>query len=1147
MISIVIIPDLLKRDTRDYQKKPYRIGSPASEYMDKRYQNEEWRFISSRCGRFEHTDLTNAIPEDGEEITVVKVIEAEAIVGALIAAGWYAWAAYAVVYGGMLALSIGLSMAISAMMAPSIPTHGRDGTMKDSPTYGWGGTQNTANAGIPLGIVYGKNVIGGNFINTYVESVKYKNYLNVLIALGEGKVYSVGGITADTDDADIDVIGDKIKVNGNPINNYRDAKVYVRLGSDVQDPIPIFPDLHDVQDHNIHLLRNVRHTFTTRNSDVNDIGLRLYYPQVGTMDSDTGELTVENDPPIVYWRYRIHSDPDVPGSWSGWNGVALVGKKSRSGLWQSIRISDSVFMGSLLPANQYDITIYKASANSSSTRITEIYLESLDEIKSYSLSYPNTALIGIRLLATDEISGSLDSVMTEVEGLEIDTYPVDDTPVHEYSNNPAWCTLDLMTNKRYGLGDLIDVDKADLVSFREASVYCDELVALEEASGGTEKRFELDMVLDGESKAIDLLSLLCGTFRCVPFWSMGRVKLVVDMPSVPVQLFTMGNIVADSFSEAFTSIQSIDNLIEVEFLNRDDDYIRDVIQVEDEVSIIAGDPIHRRNVFIPGITRQTQAARMGRYFLNHDKLITRSIDFKAFIDAIVCQAGDVINFSHDVPQWGDTGGRVGTGSGASTIVLSEAITLDALSSGESRVVKVRHSDDTIETKTVTSPAGDYAAGDPISISGTWASNPSNYDVYVIGISTTVTKPFRIMEMTRTSEHEVAIKAVEYDEDVFSDVYGVKFPDQYTNLPDPRRLPQPVENLTATTQQFYDALISLSFDIADADADYGFIDHVEVHQMFSYSNSTSTVGGYEMIGTFTEQDIKLYNLVPGRRYWFKVIPVSKWGVRLPDDQASETSIVAQPPILKNIRGLELVDQGNDFVFTGKDATFTWKHAVSVTAKQPVGQETQGAGSGTLDSYISHYHVKIWNWTVNKGREFDIKDNVFAYTYAMNKQDMGTPQRSFHIYVWVVDKYNQWSDVAHPAHIEVNNPRPSPPSNVKASFYAIYQSGWKFQKLVISWDLPATIPDLVGFDLKRTIDLGPANISIWQGSATNYTEVILDAWVGENVADVMSQVDYTIASIDSFEDIDYLLLHWNDGNNPLSYSGWATKEVVPNQVR
>ena len=55
--------------------------------------------------------------------------------------------------------------------------------------------------------------------------------------------------------------------------------------------------------------------------------------------------------------------------------------------------------------------------------------------------------------------------------------PHKQTAVSRYwTDNPAWCFNDLITNKRYGLGKYVDTSTLDKWTLYEIGRYCDELV-----------------------------------------------------------------------------------------------------------------------------------------------------------------------------------------------------------------------------------------------------------------------------------------------------------------------------------------------------------------------------------------------------------------------------------------------------------------------------------------------------------------------------------------------------------------------------------------------------------------------------------------------------------------------------------------------
>jgi ribosomal protein S17 len=223
--------------------------------------------------------------------------------------------------------------------------------------------------------------------------------------------------------------------------------------------------------------------------------------------------------------------------------------------------------------------------------------------------------------------------------------------VVEYSNNPAWCLLDFLTNKRYGLG--IGDSEIDLETFKEAAIYSDELV-------DGEKRFQLDMVIDAKKSALDIITEMLSTFRGFLFYSDGKLKLKVDRPEAAVQTFEFhddkekDNINEGSFSYSKTSRKERLKEVTVQYTEPDENYERISARFTDE-SFSAG---AKQTITLIGVNRFSQAGRMARYFQKKSKYCTTQANWSAGIGDIQAEVGDVVLVSHVVPEWIDKPFRI---------------------------------------------------------------------------------------------------------------------------------------------------------------------------------------------------------------------------------------------------------------------------------------------------------------------------------------------------------------------------------------------------------------------------------------------------------------------------------------------------------
>ncbi len=294
--------------------------------------------------------------------------------------------------------------------------------------------------------------------------------------------------------------------------------------------------------------------------------------------------------------------------------------------------------------------------------------------------------------------------------------------------------------------------------FLEMSQYCEERVP--DGLGGYEKRFRLDVVIDSLGKALDWIVQLSATFRGMPFYSENTIKLRIDKPEEPTQLFTMGNITKDSFVQTWKSIKEVPNVMEVQFLDHTKSYKQEQIAYVDEDALADGDPMRKKGVKL-FTTRMSQAIREARYAIKIGKYINRSISFKAGIDAIAIQAGDVISVSHDVTQWGYSG-RVKNAQ------LNTQVTLDrdlVIEDGITYLLRLRFSDDVIEERTVTNVPGTASV---ITVSQGFSRLPKMYDVYAFGPTNAIKKDFRVVGIEKSGKNEASITASEYDALVYDD-------------------------------------------------------------------------------------------------------------------------------------------------------------------------------------------------------------------------------------------------------------------------------------------------------------------------------------------------------------------------------------------
>jgi len=814
MISIKYYP--IRFEQRDKQEFEYDYLRDTSlkEYLDKT------GIDYSNCDIIlegKNTENLDQRLDNQSEIILTPKIEIPAAVfvwfGMSAAAAAF-WSAVTTVAAIVLSVAFSIYQAVSASGRKasfgSFGLGGGGGGLDEgSPTYGWEGQRTIQEVGVPVKVIYGEHKTGGNIINQFISTDGDKQYLNILIAVGEGEIESITSV----------------KINDNPIANYSGIDVSYRYGTNGQAIIPNFEDLHNLYSIGANLIQSAPYTYTTIDNDIEAFEIYLNLP-AGLFQTSSTDGSLASWSVTYLVEYRV----------SGVGGYISLGSTIISGISRTaIR---RVFRKDGLTPAQYDIRITRTSADSSldPQRTGDLTLASIDEIKTDDLIYPNTALIGIKALATDQLSGStpnityivrgrkvsMPRVLTTIGGTEVnwEDYYWDSTAnlfkkfsddsslywdgttyVNKWGANPIWCVKDLLLNTRYGLGEFIDSTQIDEAELLEMAKYCEEKI--ENGAGGYEKRFRLDVVMDSSSKAPDVMTQLTATFRAFAFYSQNGFSFRIDRVELPVQTFGVGNIIKNEFQQSWKSKNERFNVIEIQYMDRDLDYQDETIAVIDESSLAANEPLRKTQMRL-FTTRKSYAIREGRYALWLSKYIDRSLQFKTGIDGIACQVGDIINLSHDVPQWGFSG-RVQSGCTTTKVKLDRTVDVKE---GKSYKVMVRFQDNTIEERVVIDAVGSY---NEVNVSVVFSSIPQDYDVYSFGESTKVTKPFRIISIARENKGEANIGAIEYNESVYDDS-GIVLPtNNYSALS--REIPNVVGlNLTESLVKLGDGTIESTIDV-----------------------------------------------------------------------------------------------------------------------------------------------------------------------------------------------------------------------------------------------------------------------------------------------------------------------------------------------
>ena len=410
---------------------------------------------------------------------------------------------------------------------------------------------------------------------------------------------------------------------------------------------------------------------------------------------------------------------------------------------------------------------------------TDIYWQTIREVVEDDFTFPGVALRAIRALATDQLSGSMPTVDMFAGR---DYVPVWTGSQYEdkLAWHPAWACYHILHRARfkYNIDGYVDTTLAANYTVEGVPAARIDYAAFQAWSAWSwEKQYFCNINFDQSMSVRKALNIL-GTLGRGCVVQMGsKFTCIVDrIEQTPVQrfMFTVGNIVADSFQEEWLPVTDRANAIEVTFFDSTLDYERQMVTVYAQDFDTSEGEVNTLQATLYGCVDRTMAIKYGKFLINSNKYLTLTCSFEADVDAIACMPGDVIEVAHDVPQWGYSGRVVESASASVTVDRDIDIT------GATHYVRVKHQDDdTFEEKEILSVDG---TGRTLTISGTWAKNPEAYALYSVGHIDAVVKLFRVLRITRSQEMRRKLTCIEYIAEVYEDGATIPEPEVISDLP-----------------------------------------------------------------------------------------------------------------------------------------------------------------------------------------------------------------------------------------------------------------------------------------------------------------------------------------------------------------------------
>lgn len=363
---------------------------------------------------------------------------------------------------------------------------------------------------------------------------------------------------------------------------------------------------------------------------------------------------------------KVEDNGDIKGAQV--NLLITVGNKSYpvtiSGKYSSQYLQQHTFGN--LPPVPFTIKVERLTADSGSQKLQDNTLwSSYTEVIDTVFTYPNTALVGVKF--DSEYFGNLPTRTYDIMGIKVKIPSNYNPRTRQYSgvwdgtfkidwtDNPAWVLYDVVTNKRYGLGNRLGEFGADKWTLYQVAQYCDQLVP--DGFGGKEPRFTCNAWLTEQRSAYDVINNICSIFRAMPVWNGQQLTVVMDRPADPVWTYTNANVENGEFNYTFSAKKARHNAIQVEYVDKNNSYERMIEYVSDDDSI-RKNGLNVKKITAFGCTSRGQAHRTGLWLLQTEKLETKTVTFTVGTEGLMHIPGDIIRVSDTYYAGTNIGGRV---------------------------------------------------------------------------------------------------------------------------------------------------------------------------------------------------------------------------------------------------------------------------------------------------------------------------------------------------------------------------------------------------------------------------------------------------------------------------------------------------------
>lgn len=834
------------------------------------------------------------------------------------------------------------------------------------------------------------------------DSLQSRAMVSIVDLIGEGQI---GGLV---NGAKSIFFNDTPLENSDGSRNFSGVSWAERKGTQNQSPMSGYTNVETPQIVSVQVKKALPATITINNPNADMVRMIVMVPSLMSQDADDGDVHGTS----VQFKFDISMNG---GAYQALSGTLTINGKTRSRYQRSYLYALPKDVGGQ-PVTTWSIRMTRITDDSTTARVqNDLYLDSYVEIVEAKLNYPNSALVGITI-----DSSQFSSIPTRaylVDGLYIKVPSNYDPVARTYSgvwngtfkvavsNNPAWVLYDVLTNKRYGLGEYLSASQIDKTKLYQIGKYCDELVP--DGFGGYEPRFVINTAIQSQAEAFRFISDICSVFNGMTYWAGSMAGFSQDSPTEPSMIYSAANVIDGIFTYSGSARKDRHSVVLVQWNDPKQNYKRTIEYVED-ADLVAKIGIRKLETVAFGCTSRGQAHRVGRWILYTEAYESDVITFKVGLDSAMVLPGEVIKI-HDSTRAGKRmGGRIVSATTTSA-VLDAPVTLSA--GGGLAKISIRMPDGTFAERNL-KQSGNVGSFSEVDWDVPLPELPLPNALWLVAEHTLVPLLARVIGVGQgENPGEFTITAIEHNQSKYDAIEkGFDLVEPKTSIIDTKTMAKPTDFQVAESPSLVAPGI-MGLNLSVSWNGQGLHYEVTWRRTGKYPTNWQTV-------TTSNPLIDLDNARAGT-YEFKIVAISPFGVRSPKLEASYVTVgkAAAPGDVPNFK---VTKRTNDLLLTWDQVT---------------------------DIKVSGYEVRVGpSWDAGAV----ITKNFQGTMLTHDQEKAGT----YFYHIRSVDRAGQYSENVITYKLELTAP-------ATVQMFDIIQSG---SRLELNWR-PNTEPDVVYYEIRE----------------------------------------------------------------------------------